>query len=216
MDTVEPDSTREPAGLDSGLLASPTRVEKEKGWLGKAAGTSSDEDGEIIEYLWDFGDGTTATGVSTVHEFTQPGTYLVTLAVRDEDGGESFTSSSEITVTDGYPFVGFLDPVENLPSLNVVKAGSSVPLKFELGGDQGLDILDGGGVSSRTVDCATGVPMNVVDEAAAPGASGLTYDAEAGVYTWVWKTSKPWASTCRLVELRLDDGSVHSAQFKLR
>jgi hypothetical protein len=70
--------------------------------------------------------------------------------------------------------------------------------------------------TGRTVDCVTGAPTSVIDEAVAPGASGLTYDVETGVYTWVWKTSKPWASTCRVVELRLDDGSVHSAQFKLR
>ena len=37
-----------------------------------------------------------------------------------------------------YTFQGFFPPVEADPVLNVVKAGSSVPLKFSLGGDHGL------------------------------------------------------------------------------
>ena len=37
-----------------------------------------------------------------------------------------------------FAFEGFYPPVEPRPTLNIVKAGSSVPLKFSLGGDKGL------------------------------------------------------------------------------
>ncbi|MFB3923019.1 MAG: S8 family serine peptidase [Terriglobia bacterium] len=51
-------------------------------------GTGSyDPDGQILIYLWDFGDGTTAVGPSVVHQYTAGGNYTVTLTVRDNLGG---------------------------------------------------------------------------------------------------------------------------------
>jgi parallel beta-helix repeat protein len=46
---------------------------------------SYDEDGEIIEYLWDFGDGTNGFGKSITHTYTSPGNYTITLIVTDDD-----------------------------------------------------------------------------------------------------------------------------------
>src|SRR5205085_2496965 len=40
-----------------------------------------------------------------------------------------------------YPFSGFFQPVDNTPTLNVVKAGSGIPVKFSLSGNLGLNIL---------------------------------------------------------------------------
>lgn len=50
------------------------------------ASGSTDTDGAIIDYLWDFGDGGTARGVFATHRYTAPGRYDVTLSVRDEAG----------------------------------------------------------------------------------------------------------------------------------
>ncbi|WP_131106063.1 LamG domain-containing protein [Ornithinimicrobium sufpigmenti] len=61
------------------------------------ASASSDEDGSIVEYLWDFGDGSAGSGVVTGHTYDEPGTYLVTLQVRDDDGAVHSTSA-EVTV----------------------------------------------------------------------------------------------------------------------
>jgi len=47
------------------------------------AGSSSD-DGEIVTYYWEFGDGQTGEGSSASHQFTQPGTFEVTLWVTDD------------------------------------------------------------------------------------------------------------------------------------
>lgn len=44
-----------------------------------------------------------------------------------------------------YDFSGFYEPVNNLPTTNVVNAGRAVPMKFGLGDDQGL------GISPRTI-----------------------------------------------------------------
>jgi len=66
------------------------------------AGTSYDPDGSIASYAWDFGDGTTATGVTTSHTFTATTaqTYTVRLTVTDDDGAKgSGYQSIEVLVT---------------------------------------------------------------------------------------------------------------------
>ena len=49
------------------------------------ASESSDPDGIIVSYHWDFGDGTTATGKTVQHTFS-PGEYPVRLTVHDDKG----------------------------------------------------------------------------------------------------------------------------------
>ena len=46
------------------------------------------------------------------------------------------------------------------------------------------------------------------------GSSSLTYDPTTGLYTYVWKTDKVWAGTCRQLDLRLADGTDHPAFFR--
>src|SRR5262249_55325401 len=55
-----------------------------------------------------------------------------------------------------FPFSGFLPPVDNPPALNVVKAGSAVPVKFNLGGDPGLDVFAAGYPAAMTIPCPAG------------------------------------------------------------
>lgn len=48
---------------------------------------SSDPDGEIASYAWVYGDGTTGSGPTPHHIYTQSGTYRVKLTVTDNRGG---------------------------------------------------------------------------------------------------------------------------------
>jgi PKD repeat protein len=54
------------------------------------ASESTDSDGEIVDYLWDFGDGTTADGVLVEHEYQSAGGTgwrpEITLTVVDDNG----------------------------------------------------------------------------------------------------------------------------------
>ena len=47
------------------------------------------------------------------------------------------------------------------------------------------------------------------------GASGLTYDGASGFDTYVWKTDKAWAETCRQLVHSFADGTVARPSFKL-
>ena len=63
------------------------------------ASSSSDSDGSIISYAWDFKDGSTGNGQSINHTFSSIGSYNVELTVTDDKGAtDSLTKT--ITVTD--------------------------------------------------------------------------------------------------------------------
>lgn len=113
-----------------------------------------------------------------------------------------------------YDFTGFAQPVDNPPTVNTVRAGSAVPLKFSLAGDKGLAVLAPGFPRSQTVLCSTTAPVAAITETVSAGGSSLTYDALADRYTYVWKTDKAWADTCRQLTVRLSDGSDHTALFR--
>jgi predicted extracellular nuclease len=115
-----------------------------------------------------------------------------------------------------YDFSGFFQPVDNLPVLNSVKAGNSVPIKFSLGGNQGLDVLLAGYPVSRPIACDSSAPLDEIEQTVNSGGSSLSYDAASDQYTYVWKTNKAWAGTCRRLILVLKDGSIHYANFKLK
>lgn len=59
--------------------------------------TSSDPDGTVVAWTWDFGDGATASGAGAMHTWTTPGVYDVRLTVRDDDGA-SATVVESVTV----------------------------------------------------------------------------------------------------------------------
>ncbi len=61
------------------------------------AAASNDPDGSITSYAWDFGDGTTATGVTSSHTYPA-GVFSVSLVVTDNNG-LSATSTRSVSVT---------------------------------------------------------------------------------------------------------------------
>jgi len=68
--------------------------------------SSSDGDGSIVGYAWNFGDGHGESGPTPTHAFAQPGTYTVTLTVTDSDGQHAGATRS-VTVLDEPPTAAF-------------------------------------------------------------------------------------------------------------
>ena len=61
-------------------------------------GASSDPDGDVLEFEWDFGDGGTSSLLRPNHEYTSIGNYTVTLTVKDASN-ESSTAQTWVLVS---------------------------------------------------------------------------------------------------------------------
>jgi predicted extracellular nuclease len=113
-----------------------------------------------------------------------------------------------------FDFSGFFDTVDNPPAVNSIKAGSTVPVKFRLGGDRGRDIF-ASGPTVTPIDCTTHQPVGTPSPA---GGSGVHYDAVSDTYWFGWKTDKAAAGTCQSFSFELNDatGITKTAYFRLR
>lgn len=71
----------------------------------------------IIQHLWNFGDGFTATGSTAFHAYSAPGIYQVTLTVTDNHGLSASTTQFITVTSGGPPLPGqagfFIDAVDN-------------------------------------------------------------------------------------------------------
>jgi 2',3'-cyclic-nucleotide 2'-phosphodiesterase (5'-nucleotidase family)/PKD repeat protein len=156
----------------------------------------------------DFGDGSpavpgTVTGMSCAasHTYAMYGLYTVTVTVTDPLG----QSGSASTVHDvNFVFSGPYPPLEPMET-NVAKAGSTVPVKFSLGGDKGMAIFATG---YPTIAACSGGP-------ATPVTGKLSYDPMTMTYNWVWKTPKT-LSGCQVLTLGFVDGTTYTITFEFR
>jgi uncharacterized repeat protein (TIGR01451 family) len=139
------------------------------------------------------------------------GTTTVTATATDAAGNHS---SCSFNVTVRYNFTGFFSPVGNPPTLNAVNAGKAVPVKFSLSGNKGLSIFAAGNPYSVSLNCNTNDPGVDVSETLTAGGSSLSFSGDQ--YNYVWKTENSWAGTCRQLVITLNDGTVHTANFKFK
>lgn len=101
---------------------------------------SSDPDGSVVAWQWDFGDGTTSTDQNPTHSYSGDGTYIVRLTVWDDNGGFN-TTTRTITIKNQKPTAGFTytpeDPeVGNLVTFKDESSdpdGSIVEWKWDFG-----------------------------------------------------------------------------------
>ncbi|QQG64695.1 PKD domain-containing protein [Desulfobulbus oligotrophicus] len=91
---------------------------------------SSDSDGRITSYIWDFGNGSTASGANNSHTYTAAGTYTASLTVTDNNGARHTANTTivveeelltadinleagEVEVTNNWVFVRFTNTFNN-------------------------------------------------------------------------------------------------------
>ena len=142
------------------------------------------------------------------------GFYALTYTVSDPSG-HSDTKVRTVQVLP-YNFTGFFAPIDNQPAFNEMKAGQAAPVKFSLGGNQGLNIFAAGSPSSVQISCTTNDPILPVEQTETAGSSSLSYDSTTDRYKYTWKTESSWKNTCRQLTVTLRDGTVHTAKFKFK
>jgi hypothetical protein len=105
-------------------------------------GASSDSDGSITGFDWDFGDGASATGVNASHGFASTGSYSVSLMVTDDDGA---TDSAQQTVIVEEPEGGDISA-----SVSTNKKRNKVTVTWSGASGNKVDIYRNGWLLSNT------------------------------------------------------------------
>jgi ELWxxDGT repeat protein len=158
-------------------------------------------------------DGSVPDGSSV--DTTSPGTKTFTVTATDGAGNSVSVSATYTVVATTYAFSGFLPPVDNAPTVNVMPAGKGVRLLFSLGGDKGLDIFEAGYPQARVRTCEQGLLEDKVEKTVNVSASRLKYQPRPDQYAYFWATQKSWRGQCRDLVLRLKDGTEAHALFRL-
>lgn len=144
---------------------------------------------------------------------TAVGLHTLTATAADVAGNTAtITQDYEVKA---WTLKGFYQPVDMSGILNTVKAGSTVPAKFEVfAGDR--EITDPGvlAFSAARIQCVSGAAEDAI-ETVATGNTSLRYDATAGQFVYNWK-APALAGNCYRLTMTAADGGTLSASFKLK
>jgi hypothetical protein len=144
---------------------------------------------------------------------TEPGTHTLVATATDKAGRTSETKQT-YTVK-AWETKGFYQPIDMGGVFNTVKAGSTVPAKFELfAGSTELTDISIVKMGVRQVTCS---PLAIQDsiEITATGNTSLRYDPTGGQYIYNWKTPN-LPGACLQLSMVAADGSHIDANFKLK
>ena len=146
------------------------------------------------------------------------GTHTLTAKATD-NAGRTTTETRTYTVS-AYRLSGFYQPVD-MRILNGVKAGSTVPMKFELFQSiSGTELTSTSAISKTSfvkLNCASGTTEDAIEEYATGGTS-LRYDSTGGQFIYNWQAPKAAVGTCYRVTIIPNDGSTNAlvADFRIR
>lgn len=147
------------------------------------------------------------------------GSHTMTATANDK-AGNSKVETRAYTVL-GWLLKGFYQPVDMNGVYNIVKNGSTVPLKFEIFTQvSGIEITDVGAVDSLLYGLNTCSSTTTTDEieTVATGGTSLRYDTSGGQFIFNWKTPSGGSvvGKCYRVTMKTDDGNSLVAFFKMK
>jgi hypothetical protein len=132
---------------------------------------STDSDGSVSSYDWDFGDGNTGSGVTTSHTYASYGVpYTVSLTVTDNEGAVSTNSASEtITLTEPVDATTMTVASVFVETVNVGGGSKSPRATVVIQDDQGNPVAamnvsgtftgDAAGIDTRTTNSSGSVVL---------------------------------------------------------
>ena len=148
----------------------------------------------------------TAASGSVALETDTVGTKTATApTASDNVGHTSVPVSCQFRVV--YGFAGLFAPIDRPNTMNVSKAGQSIPLKWRLTDAHGHPVLDldTATVTVSGINCLLGASDDLVEEVA-PGGSGLQNLGD-GYYQINWKTPTTYAGSCKSLNLDVGEGA---------
>jgi hypothetical protein len=157
--------------------------------------------------------GSGPAGCAVTGYSAEVGTHTLTATATDNAGRTSVTTQT-YTVKAWEP-KGFYQPIDMGGVLNTVKAGSTVPAKFEVyAGTTELTDTSIVKMGVRQITCS---PLALQDgiEITATGNTSLRYDSTGGQYIYNWKTPN-MPGVCFQLSMTSADGSHIDANFKLK
>jgi PKD repeat protein len=190
--------------------------------------TSSDPDGSIAGYAWDFdGNGTTdATGASVSHGFAHSGTPDVTLTVTDNEGAQR-SVSHQVTVRNRAPVAGFTMSAADVASGDAITFtststdpdGSIASYAWDFDGDGATDATGPTVARSWAHSGTPTVTLTVTDDdgVARSATHGVTVHNRPPNAAFRFSPSDPQVGELvTLTSTSSDrDGSVHSERWDL-
>lgn len=110
-----------------------------------SATQSTDPDGSVVSYLWNFGDGTQSTEIEPLHTFSEAGEYRVSLTVTD-NVGETDQIDVLISVTDpllgDWNLDGQVDKTDIQALMRAIQRGEQIDARYDLNQDSLINMLD--------------------------------------------------------------------------
>jgi len=103
---------------------------------------STDQDGYIVNYTWDFGDNTTGYSIKPIHSYNTSGLYDITLTVKDDDGLTNISSTTTANITLDSDGDGYSDEMEDSYGTNATDP-NEFPLDTDKDGIPDEDSEDG-------------------------------------------------------------------------
>ncbi len=141
------------------------------------------------------------------------GSYSVNATITDQNYQGS--ASGMLTIS-AWTLRGFYAPVDMGGVVNTVKAGSTVPLKFEIFAESELTNTSAiFSFKTATVQCSTLSSTSDEIEVTTTGGTSLRYDSTAGQFIQNWQTPKT-VGVCYRATLTTQDSSTITAYFKTR
>jgi large repetitive protein len=136
------------------------------------------------------------------------------LSVSFQPSSSNYTAATKsVSLAVRYPWSGFFEPTNNPQVLNRVKAGTAIPIRFSLGGNQPAPVLSSGSPSVSSVSCPSWT-TDAIEQTVSASSSSLRYESSTGQYVYTWKTQSSWAGKCRRFSLVLKDGTRREAFFR--